>query len=130
MRRRALLRAASSATRRRRVRTLCAAAAPPSVNVVDISSWTTGATTATDAERQRAAPGPRGLGVELRIYSVNPGQVEARARAAGHTVLQPTATKPHGLVECYLQGPGGYVWVPSCPTKEEPEPEAEEDKGG
>ena len=91
---------------------------------------TYGSSPGARAERQRAAPGPRGLGVELRIYSVNPGEVEARARAAGHTVLQPTATKPHGLVECYLQGPGGYVWVPSCPTKEEPEPGAEEDKGG
>ena len=54
MRRRALRAASSAARCRRRARTLCAAAAPPSVNVVDISSWTTGAATAMDAERQRA----------------------------------------------------------------------------
>jgi hypothetical protein len=72
------------------------------------------------AERERAGTGTRGLGVELRLYNVHPREVEARARSAGHVVLQTTATKPHGLVECYVQGPGDYVWVPSCPTPAQP----------
>lgn len=69
------------------------------------------------AERTRATAGIRGLGVELRLYNLEPQDVEARAKTAGFSVLQTTTTKPHGLVECYIQGPGSFVWVPSCPTK-------------
>lgn len=54
----------------------------------------------------------RGAGVELRLYDVDPDAAEARARAAGHTVLAPSADKPHGLRECYVADPDGYVWVP------------------
>ena len=55
----------------------------------------------------------RGAGVELRLYDIDPDQAEARARAAGHTVLQASADKPHGLRECFLVDPAGYVWAPS-----------------
>lgn len=57
--------------------------------------------------------GPRGAGIELRLYDVDPDQAEARAMATGYVVLQPTADKPHGLRECFLLDPDGYCWVPS-----------------
>lgn len=55
----------------------------------------------------------RGAGCELRLYNLDPDAVEARARALGHQVLAPSEDKPHGLRECYLIDPEGYVWVPS-----------------
>jgi catechol 2,3-dioxygenase-like lactoylglutathione lyase family enzyme len=57
----------------------------------------------------------RGVGVEFRLYEAEPDACEARARAAGHTVLAPTTDKPHGLRECVLIDPDGYAWVPSRP---------------
>ena len=55
----------------------------------------------------------RGVGVELRLYQVNPDRAEKRATAGGYEVLQSTADKPHGLRECFLLDPDGYCWVPS-----------------
>ncbi len=54
----------------------------------------------------------RGAGVELRLYGIDPDAAEARARARGDTVFAETRDKPHGLRECYLADPDGYVWVP------------------
>ncbi len=54
----------------------------------------------------------RGAGAELRLYGVDPDAAEARARARGDTVLAASADKPHGLRECFLADPDGYVWVP------------------
>ena len=59
--------------------------------------------------------GPRGGGVELRLFEVDPDQAEARARARGDMVLMASADKPHGLRECFLLDPDGYCWVPSRP---------------
>lgn len=59
--------------------------------------------------------GPRGAGVELRLYGIDPDAAEARARRRGDTVLAPSKDKPHGLRECYLVDPDGYVWVPGRP---------------
>lgn len=55
---------------------------------------------------------PRGVGVELRLYNVDPDRAEAKARAAGYEVLQSSRDKPHGLRECYLLDGDGYLWVP------------------
>ena len=55
----------------------------------------------------------RGAGVELRLYDHDPDGAEARARARGDHVLAPSADKPHGLRECCLVDPDGYVWVPA-----------------
>jgi len=55
----------------------------------------------------------RGVGVELRLYGIDPDAAEARARERGDPVLAPSSDKPHGLRECYLVDPEGYVWVPS-----------------
>ena len=57
--------------------------------------------------------GPRGAGIELRLYEVDPDQAEAVAVEEDHVVLQSTADKPHGLRECFLLDPDGYCWVPS-----------------
>jgi catechol 2,3-dioxygenase-like lactoylglutathione lyase family enzyme len=54
----------------------------------------------------------RGAGVELRLYGIDPDAAEARARARGDAVFAETQDKPHGLRECYLADPDGYVWVP------------------
>ena len=54
----------------------------------------------------------RGAGVELRLYGIDPDAAEARARARGETVFAETRDKPHGLRECYLADPDGYIWVP------------------
>lgn len=54
----------------------------------------------------------RGIGAEIRVYGVDPDAIEARARSAGHVVLSGSIDKPHGLRECHLVGPSGYVFVP------------------
>lgn len=64
----------------------------------------------------------RGAGLELRLYGVDPDAAAARADAAGFTVLQAPADKPHGLREAYIAGPDGYVWVPSVHKKEKTQP--------
>ncbi len=56
----------------------------------------------------------RGVGVELRLYGVDPDAAEARARGRGDAVLAASADKPHGLREAYLVDPDGYVWVPGA----------------
>ncbi len=54
----------------------------------------------------------RGAGVELRLYGIDPDAAEVRARARGDTVFAESQDKPHGLRECYLADPDGYIWVP------------------
>ena len=56
---------------------------------------------------------PRGGGIELRLFELDPDQAEQRAVESGHTVLQSVRDKPHGLRECFLLDPDGYCWVPS-----------------
>jgi hypothetical protein len=55
----------------------------------------------------------RGTGIEIRIYGADPDRIEARARERGHVVLAGAADKPHGLRECHIVAPDGYVFVPS-----------------
>jgi uncharacterized glyoxalase superfamily protein PhnB len=59
----------------------------------------------------------RGAGVELRIYRCDPDACEARARAAGYTVLAGSMDKPHGLRECMIIDDDGFVWVPGMALK-------------
>lgn len=56
----------------------------------------------------------RGAGVELRVYGIDPDGAEARARRRGDIVLAGSSDKPHGLRECAIIGPCGYVFVPSA----------------
>ena len=58
---------------------------------------------------------PRGAGIEIRLYDTDPDDAAARAEAAGATILQPPADKPHGLRETYILCENGYAWVPSRP---------------
>ena len=61
----------------------------------------------------------RGAGAELRLYGLDPDAAEARARARGDTVLAACRDKPHGLRECYIADPEGYIWVPSMALPED-----------
>ena len=54
----------------------------------------------------------RGAGVEIRVYGLDPDKAEARARERGDHVLAGSLDKPHGLRECFIVDPEGYVWVP------------------
>ena len=57
---------------------------------------------------------PRGAGVELRLYEVDPDEAVARAHAYdGVTVLAAPENKPHGLPEAIILDPDGYAWLPS-----------------
>jgi len=56
---------------------------------------------------------PRGGGVEIRLYDTDPDNACLRAQAAGGTILQAPADKPHGLREAYILCGNGYAWVPS-----------------
>jgi hypothetical protein len=55
----------------------------------------------------------RGIGAEIRIYGCDPDKAEAAARARGDVILSGAMDKPHGLRECHIVGPSGYVFVPS-----------------
>lgn len=59
----------------------------------------------------------RGAGAELRLFGRDPDAAAARAEELGGTVLVPPESKPHGLRECHLVDPEGYVWVPSVPLR-------------
>ncbi len=54
----------------------------------------------------------RGIGVEIRIYGCDPDKAEAAARQRGDVILAGSMDKPHGLRECHIVGPDGYVFVP------------------
>ncbi|UWQ37297.1 glyoxalase [Leisingera aquaemixtae] len=58
---------------------------------------------------------PRGAGIEIRLYDTDPDEAVVRAEAAGFTILQAPADKPHGLREAYILCNNGYAWVPSRP---------------
>jgi hypothetical protein len=55
----------------------------------------------------------RGIGAEIRLYGADPDAIEARAIANGDFVLAGSIDKPHGIRECFVAAPGGYVFVPS-----------------
>ena len=59
--------------------------------------------------------GPRGGGIELRLYETDPDEAVKRAEAHAHgaTILQQPTDKPHGLRECVILDADGYAWVPS-----------------
>lgn len=61
--------------------------------------------------------GPRGGGVELRLYETDPDEAAKLAKAHGATILQPPTDKPHGLRECVILCENGYAWVPSRPLE-------------
>jgi uncharacterized glyoxalase superfamily protein PhnB len=58
-----------------------------------------------------AGAAPRGTGAELRVMGIDPDAVEARARAAGAEVLQPSADFPHGWRDVIVVDRDGYIWA-------------------
>ena len=59
--------------------------------------------------------GARGVGIELRLYDIDPDEAAARAEIHGAHILQMPTDKPHGLREAVILCPDGYAWVPSRP---------------
>ena len=59
--------------------------------------------------------GPRGAGVQLYLFGVDPDAAAARAGAAGGVVLEPPADKPHGLREATILAPEGHAFSPAVP---------------
>ena len=59
--------------------------------------------------------GPRGGGLEIRLYDTDPDTAVERASAHEHdcVVLQAAINKPHGLRECVILCENGYAWLPS-----------------
>lgn len=58
---------------------------------------------------------PRGGGLQLFLFGIDPDGAAARAEAAGHMVLEPPADKPHGLREATILSPEGYAFSPAIP---------------
>lgn len=63
--------------------------------------------------------GPRGGGIELRLYNSDPDEAVAAAVAHAHaaTIFQEPTDKPHGLREAVILCENGYAWVPSRPLQ-------------
>ena len=59
---------------------------------------------------------PRGGGVQLYLFGIDPDAAIARATAAGHVVLEPARDKPHGLREGTILSPEGYAFSPAIPS--------------
>ena len=59
--------------------------------------------------------GPRGGGIEIRLYNTDPDEAVHKASEHAHhsNVLQDPANKPHGLRECVILCENGYAWSPS-----------------
>ncbi len=56
---------------------------------------------------------PRGGGVQLYLLGIDPDAACARAEAAGGTVLETPADKPHGLREATILAPEGQAFSPA-----------------
>lgn len=56
---------------------------------------------------------PRGAGVQLYLFGIDPDLAAARAEAAGGVVIEPPADKPHGLREATILSPEGYAFSPA-----------------
>lgn len=59
----------------------------------------------------------RGLGAELRLFHVDPDDVERRARAFGANILQTAQAKPHGWRDLIVVDPDGYTWAVGVATE-------------
>lgn len=56
---------------------------------------------------------PRGGGVQIYLFGIDPDAAIARAQAAGHMILEPATDKPHGLREGTILSPEGYAFSPA-----------------
>ena len=56
---------------------------------------------------------PRGGGVQLYLFGVDPDVTVKKAEAGCHMVLEQPADKPHGLREATILSPEGYAFSPA-----------------
>lgn len=56
---------------------------------------------------------PRGAGVQIYLFGIDPDRACARAELAGGMVFEPPANKPHGLREATILGPEGHAFSPA-----------------
>jgi catechol 2,3-dioxygenase-like lactoylglutathione lyase family enzyme len=56
-------------------------------------------------------PGKRGLGVEIRIFGIDPDAAERRAAQHRATVLTGARDWPHGWRDVVLEDPDGYTFA-------------------
>jgi len=56
---------------------------------------------------------PRGAGLQLYLFGIDPDMACARADEAGAVVIEPPADKPHGLREATILSPEGYAFSPA-----------------
>jgi len=66
------------------------------------------------------AEGPRGAGVELRLFGLDPDRVAERAASAGVPLLEPVRDRAHGWRETTLADPDGYLWAVGVPIPPAP----------
>ncbi|MGR3638938.1 VOC family protein [Alterinioella nitratireducens] len=59
---------------------------------------------------------PRGGGLQLYLFGIDPDAAIARAEARGDVVLEPVRDKPHGLREGTVLSPEGYAFSPAIPS--------------
>ncbi|WP_224816561.1 VOC family protein [Hasllibacter sp. MH4015] len=58
---------------------------------------------------------PRGGGVQVYLFGIDPDESARRAEALDHTIIEPPADKPHGLREATILSPEGYAFSPAIP---------------
>lgn len=56
---------------------------------------------------------PRGGGVQLYLFGIDPDASVARAEALGYMVLERPGDKPHGLREATILTPEGHAFSPA-----------------
>ncbi len=56
---------------------------------------------------------PRGAGMQIFLFGIDPDAAAARAEAAGGMVIEHPADKPHGLRECTILAPEGQAFSPA-----------------
>lgn len=54
---------------------------------------------------------PRGVGVQVYLFGIDPDMAVARAEAAGGVVLELPRDKPHGLREATILSPEGHAFT-------------------
>ncbi|MCB1394858.1 MAG: glyoxalase [Rhodobacter sp.] len=59
---------------------------------------------------------PRGTGVQLYLFGIDPDMAVLRAEAAGGTVIEEPRAKPHGLREATILSPEGHAFSPAVPA--------------
>ena len=55
----------------------------------------------------------RGAGIEIRVYGADPDRPRRKQGNTAIRYLAGSMDKPHGLRECHIVGPDGYIFVPS-----------------